>query len=167
MTLNFGITPIIERPEDSPSYVLDRTELAWELLEDAGIRPVAWLTPHYQASPLDYRIFADIFPWNVGRTIYFPFTEFSDSSNLNPRFNFNVSGTTGKNQRWDHFKNLKAKWPEELLPAGQIFPYEIYGDFYNQKLIPEVNGNIELYFYPECGGDLPIRLWHRLSEIAF
>src|SRR5690606_12464552 len=39
-------------PGDSPEFVVNRIEDGLRLLEDGGIRPFAWLTPHYQASPL-------------------------------------------------------------------------------------------------------------------
>lgn len=84
------------------------------LLEGAGQKACAWLTPHYQASPRAYRVFAKAYDWNVGRVIYFP-------------------GKPGDDP------------PPDLLPTGQFFPYEIYGDLYGQRLIPENLGNMQPY----------------------
>ncbi len=57
--------------QDSSDFVLDRLEAGFYDLQKANIYPHFWLTPHYQASPLDYYIFAHTMPWNVGRVIYF------------------------------------------------------------------------------------------------
>lgn len=35
--------------------------------------------------------------------------------------------------------------PEGAQPAGQFFPYEIYGDHYGQRMIPENVGNVQPY----------------------
>ena len=84
------------------------------LLSAAGAEASAWETPHYQASPRAYRVFARRFAWNVGRAVYFPPAE-GDSP------------------------------PEGLLPTGQFYPYEIYGDAYGQRVIPENVGNAQPY----------------------
>lgn len=84
------------------------------LLEAAGAEASAWLTPHYQASPRAYRVFAKEYGWNIGRAIYFP-------------------GKPGEDP------------PEGLNPAGQFYPYEIYGDIYGQRMIPENLGNVQPY----------------------
>ena len=35
--------------------------------------------------------------------------------------------------------------PESLLPTGQFYPYEIFGDLYGQRLVPENVGNAQPY----------------------
>ncbi len=94
----------------------ERVEDAGRLLAAAGARACAWLTPHYQASPLAYRVFARAYDWNVGRVVYFP-----------PE------------------KGAKDRVPEGMLPTGQFYPYEIDGDLYGQRLIPENVGNVQPY----------------------
>lgn len=127
--------------EDSPDYIVSRLEEGFYTLQKAGITPKAWLTPHYQASPLDFMIFGNVFEWNVGRVIYYnhsvkgfsPVTENRDilfSSRLSDGFNL----------RAEYFKNLQVIYESEIW-SGQMFPYEIYGDIYGQRLIPENLGN--------------------------
>ena len=132
--------------------ILDRLQLGWDLTEAVGIQPIAWLTPHYQASPLGYRIFADVFRWNVGRVTYFPDTVYNRNNRLPEQYSFSASGKKNQEKRLAALGELQADWPKDLLPSGQIFPYEIYGDYYGQRLIPEVNGNIELYMLPGVWG---------------
>jgi uncharacterized protein YdaL len=126
--------------EDSSAYLIDRLNTGATILANADIYPKVWLTPHYQASPLNYRIFAKVFDWNIGRVIYFNDSPnmdlsiidtsrliYSKKENLNsPVRNevFNTFGTVSNNN-----------W------VGQIFPYEIYNDVYDQKVIPESLGN--------------------------
>jgi uncharacterized protein YdaL len=59
---------------DSVAYAVERVRDGLDVLKGAGVVPVAWETPHYQASPLDYLVFARLFAWSVGRVVYFPFT---------------------------------------------------------------------------------------------
>lgn len=129
-------------PEDSVSYVLNRLEDGWELLNSVGIRPSAWLTPHYQASPLDFILFGQVFHWNIGRVVYFPF-ETNQKSRLPDELSFDSSGSTMRMNRIEFLKNVEAKFPSELRPSGQFFPFEIWGDIFGQRLIPENLGNIQ------------------------
>lgn len=91
---------------DSAEFAQARVRDAVDLLAEIGVTPVAWETPHYQASALDYDVFRRLFVWHVGRAIYF------------------------------------AGGP---LPAGQFFPYEIFGDVYGQRIVPEDVGNVQPY----------------------
>jgi uncharacterized protein YdaL len=83
---------------------------------------IAWETPHYAASALDYSVFADYFPLTIQRVLYF------DGAG-------GVVGRTGKNQ---------GMFDSRTHNAGQFFPYVIQRDLYGQKIIPENIGNIEL-----------------------
>lgn len=133
---------------DSANYVLNRFEDGLYTLKKAGISPQAWLTPHYQASPLDYLIFGRIFPWNVGRIIYYnhhfknvppPPQNESDLYLLNPKSSLEA--------RQEHFKSVETVFESDRW-NGQIFPYEIYGDVYGQRLIPENLGNSQPFTSP-------------------
>lgn len=130
-------------PEDSVAYVLNRIEDGWELLNSVGITPSAWLTPHYQASPLDFTLFGQIFPWNIGRVVYFP----SKSNQLGRLPEelclVNPASSTMRKSRFEILEDLQVKFPQELRPSGQFFPYEIWGDVFGQRLIPENLGNIQ------------------------
>lgn len=128
--------------DDSVDFVLNRLELGSKFLADVGIFPKAWLTPHYQASALDYRIFAKVFPWNVGRVIYF----LDDPQGLDPvnetlqeelyLHNRTQNGTQIRKRYFKDYTNTtRGKW------FGQLYPYEIYNDIYGQRVIPEILGN--------------------------
>lgn len=127
--------------KDSTGWVLRRLEDGLASLASAGIRPGVWLTPHYQASALDYLIFARVFDWNVGRTIYFDYEATgvpADSGELA----FGASGSSAA-KRADAFRDMSVTanggW------NGQMFPYLIFGDVYGQRLIPENLGNSQPY----------------------
>ncbi len=127
--------------EDSVKYVVDRLEDGFYTLQKTGITPQMWLTPHYQASPLDYIIFANVFTWNVGRVIYYNHSVKGFSTpNENKDVQFLSALTNGYNLRTEYFKNLEVVYESERW-SGQMFPYEIYGDVHGQRLIPENLGN--------------------------
>ena len=79
-------------PYDSTGFVLDRLHKARAILSRVGLSPVAWVTPHYAASPDDFRVFGREFPRTVqrvtymtedgGKTVYvsqfFPYTIYRD-----------------------------------------------------------------------------------------
>ncbi len=124
-------------PKDSPSWVLNRMEDGAYSLNKGNVQVQAWLTPHYQASPLDYLIFGRIFEWNVGRVIYYDYK----AQNLPPASAdvLMSSPTSNISKRIEAFKDLKV---ETFGPwSGQMFPYLIFGDIYGQRLIPENLGN--------------------------
>ena len=65
--------PAISRPvpEDSEAWVSNRLALAKNELTQSGLSWVAWETPHYIASPLDYRVMATNFSLFIQRGFYF------------------------------------------------------------------------------------------------
>jgi uncharacterized protein YdaL len=58
-------------PEDSRPWVLGRIRAGLREFEQARLTPVAWETPHYAASALDYGVFAESFPLTIQRVLYF------------------------------------------------------------------------------------------------
>ncbi len=58
-------------PEDSVSWVNDRVDMGLAELAACGFTPVAWETPHYSASALDYTEFGKRFSLCSGRQLYF------------------------------------------------------------------------------------------------
>ncbi len=142
---------VANRPiaEDTPSFVLNKLEDGMEILKKAEIYPRIWLMPHYQASPLDYVIFGEVFPWNVGRAIYYNHSVKGVNKDLLKRNNqsgddqrlwFSNNSKDGNQLRKDVFANLSVNY-ESMIWSGQMFPYEIYGDVHGQRLIPENLGN--------------------------
>jgi len=57
-------------PEDSADWAQGRVNAALSEFGVAGLNPVAWETPHYTASEIDYRIFATNFPLSIQRVLY-------------------------------------------------------------------------------------------------
>jgi uncharacterized protein YdaL len=129
-------------PEDTPTFVLNRLNSGWELLTAVGITPVAWLTPHYQASPLDFILFGQVFRWNIGRVVYFPHQN-KQEGRLPDELTFDVGEISKHQSRLDVLGKTEVNFPRELKPSGQFFPYEIWGDVYGQRLIPENLGNVQ------------------------
>jgi len=109
-------------PEDSRRWVQSRIRGAMGQLRRSGLSAIAWQTPHYAASAVDYSVFADEFPLTIQRVLYF------DSA----------GGCIGRNgRRHDLFDS-------GTHIAGQFFPYVIQRDLYGQKVVPENIGNIVL-----------------------
>lgn len=57
--------------EDSRPWVLGRIRAGLREFQHARLTPVAWETPHYAASALDYGVFAENFPLTIQRVLYF------------------------------------------------------------------------------------------------
>lgn len=129
--------------EDSVDWVLGRLEDGWEVLRRAGLEPLIWLTPHYQASPLDYAIFARVFSWNMGRAVYYNhrLTGLPAARPEQP-LTFSSQHATSAEARRQAFRGVHAEIEFDLW-NGQMYPYEIYGDVHGQRLIPENLGNCQ------------------------
>lgn len=130
--------------EDSPAYVLDRLARGVAEMEKAGLPPVAWLTPHYLASPLNCVIFGCVFTWNIGRCGYWPH-QIAGAQPFPESLTFDQAGAQGNEKRIPYFSYLVVKYPLGEKSYSQFFPYEIYGDSFGQRLIPENIGNIQPY----------------------
>ena len=124
--------------------MLDRLEYAYEYMKTEDMHPMLWLTPHYLASPTEYRVFGKVFDWQVGRITYF----IDDPSGL-PSYwtqdmldllKFRPGNQKVLEAQRHYFQNYKNEYDDYKL--GQMFPYEIYGDVYGQKIIPECLGNV-------------------------
>lgn len=131
-------------PEDSAPYVLGRLEDGWDLLKLAGITPSAWLTPHYQASPLDNVLFGRLFHWNIGRVTYFPF-KIQTKPNSAEDVTFDLHSSVERAKRFEALRGVQVSFTKDQKPSGQFFPYEIWGDVFGQRLLPENLGNIQPY----------------------
>jgi uncharacterized protein YdaL len=100
--------------EDSTSWTLGRLNAGLGDLAANGYRPVAWETPHYHASATASKAFPLLFNTTYQRVVYFT----ADQPDFSTR--------AGKD-----------------FSAGQIFPYVIQRDYYDQRVLPENLGNIE------------------------
>ncbi len=88
-------TPIAE---DSEKWIRDKLNKGVDLCADNGIFPLAWETPHYGASELDYKIFSEIFSTGVERMQLSDLT--SQASQSYPYF------IQSRNGRWIVPENL-------------------------------------------------------------
>jgi adsorption protein B len=59
-------------PWDSEEWAQDRLKQGLEILSNANFQPVAWVTPHYMASPLDSKVFGRTFSRTLQRVMYVP-----------------------------------------------------------------------------------------------
>jgi len=58
-------------PGDSSSWANARVLEGQNVIKNAGLNPVGWLTPHYLASPADYGVFANLYPFACDRAVFF------------------------------------------------------------------------------------------------
>ena len=58
-------------PDDSRQWVQNRLRAGLHEFRQAGLTAVAWETPHYGASALDYGVFAENFALTIQRVLYF------------------------------------------------------------------------------------------------
>jgi uncharacterized protein YdaL len=100
--------------EDSTAWALGRLNSGLQDMASIGWKPIAWETPHYEASPLSSRAAPQLFSKTYQRVVYFT----SDHPDL--------FAATNKD-----------------FAVGQIFPYPVQSDYYGQYVIPESLGNIE------------------------
>jgi uncharacterized protein YdaL len=128
--------------DDAPPWVMNRLETGFAMMEKAGVAPTAWLTPHYGASALDNVIFGEVFDWTVGRNNYTRAVA-SQASSVPDTQTFEGAGSAGRAQRLAHLADLSLAYPEGDSLDGQFFPYEIYGDLYGQRVIPEDIGYLQ------------------------
>jgi len=133
--------------EDGTRWVLDRlSDGLYTILKSGLDAPTVWLTPHYQASALDYLIFARVFPWNVGRVIYFNFRASGlPPAGTNGSYWLRNNDAAAQKRRIEAFSRLKVETDPAAPWNGQFFPYEIFGDVYGQRLLPENLGNSQPY----------------------
>jgi uncharacterized protein YdaL len=101
-------------PEDSTSWALGRLNSGLGELRSNGYNPVAWETPHYEASALSSKAVPQVFPTTYQRVVYFTADK--------PDF----FASTAKD-----------------FAVGQIYPYVVDQDWYGQRVLPESLGNIE------------------------
>jgi uncharacterized protein YdaL len=128
--------------DDGTSWVIGRLEAGYAMMERAKVSPVAWLTPHYGSSALDNIIFGQVFDWTVGRNNYAP-VALTQASPVPNSQTFEQGGTTARTQRMSHLADLTVALPEGSSLDGQFYPYEILGDTFGQRVIPEDIGYIQ------------------------
>lgn len=135
---------VANRPigEDSVRWTLDRLAQALPVFEAYNIKPRYWVTPHYHASAVNARTFAEVIPWQVGRMTYYP-------SSFGATFTIPAADRTRARempsvdrQRLEDLKGRQLEGLDNRSQSGltQMFPYEIYRDVYGQRILPETLG---------------------------
>lgn len=130
-------TPVVK---DTVPWVLNRLYDGYAQLKKVGVEPKIWLTPHYQSSTLDNYIFSRVFPWNIGRVIYFNFDFINKPVPHNSAYHFTDLDIEKQKKRIKDLSETQINVTSTRW-NGQMFPYEIYGDVHGQRLLPENLGN--------------------------
>lgn len=130
--------------EDSTNYVLNKFDDGFSSLKQFLISPKLWVTPHYHGSALDNIMFGKMFSWVIGRSVYNDFT-ITGVKPLDPAkpIHFDMDNPATAQNRRDYFSTLQVKDVPGFKQFGQLYPYEIYGDIYGQRLLPENLGNVQ------------------------
>jgi uncharacterized protein YdaL len=100
--------------EDSASWALGRMNNGLTDMKALGYNPIAWEAPHYETSAIAARSSTQLFTRTYQRIVYFTADK--------PNFFASVAKDYG---------------------VGQFYPYQIYSDYYGQRVLPENLGNIE------------------------
>ena len=130
-------------PEDSVDYVLNMFDDGFNSFKLAGISPKIWVTPHYLSPPLDNVLTGQMFPWMVSRSDYFD-SKIEGLKERDASIYWDANNITATaTARRTFFTDLKATIVPGMEEFGQIYPYEIWGDIYRQRIIPEDLGNVE------------------------
>jgi uncharacterized protein YdaL len=134
-----GNSPIAE---DSVSYVLDLFDDGFKSLKLLNLSPKIWVTPHYQGSALDNVMFGQMFPWMVSRAVYLD-NKITGLPARDTAIQWDAANAEASaSARRKFFSELKVETAPGAKPFGQIFPYEIHGDIFRQRVIPENLGNV-------------------------
>jgi uncharacterized protein YdaL len=136
-----NVSPIAE---DSPSYILNKFDDGFNSFRQFSISPKLWVTPHYHGSALDNIMFGQMFSWVIGRSVYNDFT-ISGLKTPDPSkpLNYDINNLSTAQNRQDHFSTLQVTDVPGFKQFGQLYAYEIYGDIYGQRLLPENLGNVQ------------------------
>ena len=100
--------------EDSSAWAQGRLNNGLTDMKALGYNPIAWEAPHYQSSALAVRAVPPMFSRTYQRVVYYT----ADKPN--------------------YFASVAKDYG-----VGQFYPYQIYQDYYGQKVLPENLGNIE------------------------
>lgn len=129
--------------EDSPEWVVSRLEDGLLSMKQVGLQPPSiWVTPHYQASTLDYLLFGQLFSFSAGRYEYRLMKKVGGQA-LPEAFRMDRVGAEGNGQRLKYLGSTEIEIEEPVSSNGQFLPYEIYGDAFGAGVIPENIGFVQ------------------------
>lgn len=121
---------------DTLRFVINRVERGVKTFAEAGITPVAFEVPHYRASARNYVVFGQYYNWNVGRVHYTTLKKL-DIKSVASDNKIDLVGTANARERLQQVRKSKVSYVKNESHGGQLFPYELYGDYFGQRLIPE------------------------------
>lgn len=121
---------------DTLRFAINRLERGVKTFAEAGITPVAFEVPHYRASARNYVVFGQYYHWNVGRVHYTTLKKL-DIKPVSSEYKVDLVGKTHARDRLRQIRTSKVSYSKTHSHGGQLFPYELYGDYYGQRLIPE------------------------------
>lgn len=121
--------------------MLNQLEDGFNSLKQAQLAPKFWVTPGYTASSMDNIIFGKTFYWNVGRASYTDY-KVENMKSLKLDLSYDLADSTRQQSRIDYFSPMAVTESTSTPSFGQFFPYEIYGNQYYQKVIPENLGQV-------------------------
>lgn len=121
---------------DTLRFVINRVERGIKAFAEADIIPVAFEVPHYRASARNYVVFSQYYNWNVGRVHYVTLKEL-DVRQVSPENKVDINGVNNARERLREVRKSKVVYRKKDSNGGQLFPYELYGDYYGHRLIPE------------------------------
>lgn len=121
--------------------ILGNLEDGFKSLKQARIAPKFWTNPNHTASTLDNIATAKTFEWNVGRGVFID-TRIKPMKTPPVDLTFDLNETTRAQARVDYLSKVVATDSGNNIFFGQFFPFEIYGNQYGQRMIPENLGNV-------------------------
>ena len=68
-----------------------------------------------------------------------------DKLPIPPELTMDRTMSSGRAERGRFTSDLQVSFDQSKLPNGQFFPYEIFGDAYGQRIIPENVGNVQTF----------------------
>ena len=144
--LNNHPWPLVGRqvPGETPTSLVQRFKKGGDVFKAAAMSTQIWLTPHYHGSSLSNYVFGQLFDWTMGRVVYYDNTMSGIDLNVAAPAALKLPqlSATSWQQRSLYLANLKVT-QLSTRQNGQMYPYEIYGDVYGQKVFPENLGNVE------------------------
>lgn len=122
--------------KDTIRFTAKRIERGVKAFAEVGVTPVAFEVPHYLASPRNYTVFGQYFSWNVGRVNYMTVKKI-DVKKVDAAYKIEKVGSDYEGERFSQIKRTNVEYLNKPAFEGQLFPYELFGDYYGQRLVPE------------------------------
>lgn len=143
---------------ETTAWYINRLARGKKVFDDVRLYPVAWITPHYHASPFGNIILSKVLPWHIGRVYYTSQHQACHSRSLPKRLQY-LNGPSNYSKPIEQLawlSDLSFKTNNHYPEGNQMFPYVIYGDVYGINVLPESSGNIQPYKSNQVKGIITI-----------